>query len=84
MQGSGAREVAAHTRTREASTITFDQLTRCQLPAQPCQGHLALDGGTKEFAVPVLVQLKVEVPLRKIAKLHHLARFDDLSEHHVC
>ncbi len=63
--------------------IALDQLARGQALTQPRQGGLPLDGRTQEFAVVVLVQLKVEVPLRETAKSHHLAWFNNLGEHHI-
>lgn len=64
-------------------TITLDELARRQPLAQSRQGPLPLNGCAKEFAVPVLIQVQVEVLLRKVAKPHDLARFDILGEHDI-
>jgi hypothetical protein len=83
VQWPRACEVAPNARTWEVRTITLDELARREPLAQPDQGPLPLNGRAKELAIVVLLQLKVEVPLCKVAKLHDLARLDGLRQHDI-
>lgn len=63
--------------------IAFDQLAFSDDPTQARERRLTLDGRALDLAVPVLVQLKVQVSRGKLAQPQHVTWLDGPGQNYV-